>query len=200
MRTETWTCEVRACDAKNGCNPCLESILTWALPIFDCSIISFASIEQPLTFVKAIKTRIWRIFPSAFIPATTISATAFFVIFVTRTWTLSSKSYIFKTRYRSLCFPTGIWLSCKNRTFQNFEQCYLLSLNQRPDQYKMKIHTSIQYDFQILKYQFQYSIWRILNKYQYSVSVSFLEKSMKKQANQADLKNWSKLKFLLNRH
>ena len=26
---------------------------------------------------------------------------------------------------------------------------------------------SIQYDFQILKYQYQYSIWRILNKYQY---------------------------------
>jgi hypothetical protein len=27
---------------------------------------------------------------------------------------------------------------------------------------------SIQYDFQILKYQYQYSIWRILNKYQYA--------------------------------
>ena len=38
---------------------------------------------------------------------------------------------------------------------------------QRPDQYKMKILVfSIQYDFQILKYQ--YSIWRILNKYQYA--------------------------------
>ena len=40
--------------------------------------------------------------------------------------------------------------------------------NQRPDQYKMKILVfSIQYDFQILKYQYQYSIWRILNKTQY---------------------------------
>ena len=27
--------------------------------------------------------------------------------------------------------------------------------------------TSIQYDFQILKYQYQYSTWRILTKYQY---------------------------------
>ena len=36
-------------------------------------------------------------------------------------------------------------------------------------------------------------------KYQYSVSVSFLEKSVKKQANQANLKNWGELKFLLNR-
>ena len=26
---------------------------------------------------------------------------------------------------------------------------------------------SIQYDFQVLKYQYQYSIWKILNKYQY---------------------------------
>ena len=42
------------------------------------------------------------------------------------------------------------------------------TLNQRPDQYKMKILVfSIQYDFQILKYQYQYSIWKILNKYQY---------------------------------
>ena len=37
-------------------------------------------------------------------------------------------------------------------------------------------------------------------KYQYSVSVSFLEKSEKKQANQEDLKNRGELKFLLNRH
>ena len=45
---------------------------------------------------------------------------------------------------------------------------FLYTLNQRPDQYKMKILVfSIQYDFQILKYQYQYSIWRILNKYQY---------------------------------
>ena len=33
------------------------------------------------------------------------------------------------------------------------------AINQRPDQYKMKILVfSIQYDFQILKYQYQYSI------------------------------------------
>ena len=37
-------------------------------------------------------------------------------------------------------------------------------------------------------------------KYQYSVSVSFLEKSVKKQANQADLKNGGELEFLLNIH
>ena len=36
-------------------------------------------------------------------------------------------------------------------------------------------------------------------KYQYSVSVSYLEKSMKKQASQADLKNWGELKIVLNR-
>ena len=82
---------------------------------------------------------------------------------------------------------------------------------QRPDQYKMKILVfSIQYDFQILKYQYQYSIWRILKKYQYQyakkteVSVfyqyPFWKKSVKKKANQADLKNWGELKFLLNRH
>ena len=37
-------------------------------------------------------------------------------------------------------------------------------------------------------------------KYQYSVSVSFLEKSTKKQANQVDLKNLGELMILLNRH
>ena len=60
------------------------------------------------------------------------------------------------------------------------------------------------YDFQILKYQYQYSIWRILHKYQYqyakktevsvlSVSISLGKKSVKKQANEADLTNWGKL-------
>ena len=45
---------------------------------------------------------------------------------------------------------------------------YQAYLYQRPDQYKMKILVlSIQYDFQVLKYQYRYSIWRILNKYQY---------------------------------
>ena len=76
---------------------------------------------------------------------------------------------------------------------------------QRPDQYKMKILVfSIQYDFQILKYQ--YSIWRILNKYQYakktevSVSIQYqyaFRKKVKKQANQADLTNWCEIKFVL---
>ena len=48
-------------------------------------------------------------------------------------------------------------------TFLFFYFC----LFQRPDQYKMKILVfSIQYDFQIPKYQ--YSIWRILSKYQYA--------------------------------
>ena len=37
-------------------------------------------------------------------------------------------------------------------------------------------------------------------KYQYSVSVSFMEKSVQKQTNQADLKNGGELEFLLKRH
>ena len=40
-------------------------------------------------------------------------------------------------------------------------------------------------------------------KYQYWVSVSFLEKSVKKQANQAGLKNWGELfqsKFQSEKH
>ena len=36
-------------------------------------------------------------------------------------------------------------------------------------------------------------------KYQYLVSVSFLEKSVKKQASQANVKNLGELEFLLNR-
>ena len=34
-------------------------------------------------------------------------------------------------------------------------------------------------------------------KYQYSVSVSFMEKSVQKQTNQADLKNGGELEFLM---
>ena len=94
----------------------------------------------------------------------------------------------------------------RNLVFHDFWK--LVYLNQRPDQYKMKILVfSIQYDFKILKYQYEYSIWRILNKYQYqyakklkyqySVSVSFQEKSVKKWANQADLTNWGEIKFVL---
>ena len=47
---------------------------------------------------------------------------------------------------------------------------YQAYLYQRPDQYKMKILVlSIQYDFQVLKYQYRYSILRILNKYHSTV-------------------------------
>ena len=49
---------------------------------------------------------------------------------------------------------------------QAYMEKSVMYLMQRPDQYKMKkLVLSIQYDFQILKYQ--YSIKRILNKYQY---------------------------------
>ena len=48
--------------------------------------------------------------------------------------------------------------------------------------------------------RFAFSLHHGVYNYQYSVSVSFLEKSMKKQANQADLKNWCELEILLNRH
>ena len=37
-------------------------------------------------------------------------------------------------------------------------------------------------------------------KYQYSVSVSFLEKSVKKRAKEENVKNLDELKFLFNRH
>ena len=89
--------------------------------------------------------------------------------------------------------------------------CWLFcwtGLNQRPDQYKMKILVfSIQYDFQILKYQYQYSIWRILNKYQYQYakktevsvfSISIL--SGKKCEKNSKPSKCEKLRFLLNRH
>ena len=87
---------------------------------------------------------------------------------------------------------------------------FIFGLNQRPDQYKMKILVfSTQYDFQILKCQYQYSIWGILNKYQYQYaqktevsvfSISILSgKKCEKQANQANVKNGGELKFLLNR-
>ena len=47
-----------------------------------------------------------------------------------------------------------------------FDQTFLP--DQRPDQYKTKIEVfSIQYDFSIPKYLYQYLIWRILNKYMY---------------------------------
>ena len=59
-----------------------------------------------------------------------------------------------------MCVACQTWV----KTSKNWSWEY-----QRPDQHKMKILVfNIQYDFQILKYQlYQYSIWRILNKYQY---------------------------------
>ena len=50
-------------------------------------------------------------------------------------------------------------VSLMGHLFVDFFRVCDISLNQRPDQYKMKILVfSIQYDFQILKYQYQYSI------------------------------------------
>ena len=78
-----------------------------------------------------------------------------------KSWTLLGSIFQYTMSRIFEFFPENMMHLC----ILNQHEYYLSTL-QRPDQYKMKILVfSIQYDFQILKYQ--YSIWRILNKYQY---------------------------------
>ena len=62
--------------------------------------------------------------------------------------------------YRMQTYTKDAWYEIiQNLSSHVHYSNYVPSTNLRPDQYKMKILVfSIQYDFQILKYQYQYSI------------------------------------------